>query len=137
MKKIRPIFLAVWCDFKPSSLVIMLQTPGKQNMKMTENILSLIRRYKNSSFISVLNFLEFSFVSYLQLVEVQRELIGLDIRGKVFTGFDIRSFLLIFVKIVSVRMLCEVDMGMFVKSCVMPVLFAVLEFSRKRCGFRL
>jgi len=53
------------------------------------------------------------------------ELIGLEIRGNVFTGFDTRLVLLRSVKTVSVVMLCEVDMGMFVKSCVMPVLFAV------------
>jgi len=53
------------------------------------------------------------------------ELIGLDIRGKVFTGFDTRLVLLRSTKTVSVVMLCEVDMGMFVKSCVMPDSFAV------------
>ena len=49
----------------------------------------------------------------------------MDIKGNVFTGFDTRLVLFRSVKTVSVVMLCEVDMGMFVKSCVMPVLFAV------------
>ena len=44
------------------------------------------------------------------------ELIGLDISGNVFTGFDTKLVLLRSVKMVSVVMLCEVDMGMFVKS---------------------
>ena len=53
------------------------------------------------------------------------ELIGLDIRGNVFTGFDTRLVLLRSVKTVSVVIFWEVDMGMFVKSCVIPVLLAV------------
>jgi len=53
------------------------------------------------------------------------ELIGLDISGNVFTGFDTRLVLLSSVKMVSVVMLCEVDTGMFVRSCVIPVIFAV------------
>lgn len=51
--------------------------------------------------------------------------IGLDIVGSVFTGFDNRLVLLTSVKTVSVVIFCAVDMGILVKSWVMPVLLAV------------
>ena len=53
------------------------------------------------------------------------ELIGLDIRGNVFTGFDTRLVLLKLRKMIFVVIFWEVDIGMFVKSCVIPVLLAV------------